>query len=77
MKLHTGEVRAVLLVEVGVQRGEDGLIHLGDFVLVVGKRHIETCTELALLDHILTIDIELPTIVDHIAHILISQGSEA
>ena len=77
VQLHARHVRTVLAVELIVQRGQTGLVHRGDLVLVVGKGDVEVGRELAGLDDAVTVEVELPSHVLHVTHILVGQRGVA
>ena len=73
VQLYTGQVRAVLAVELFVEAGQTGLFHRSNLVLVVSKRDVEVGRELADLDDAVTVQVELPTDVLHVTDVLIGQ----
>ena len=65
IKLDTGQVWAIIIVEVLIKVSQRRGFHFHDFIFVIGKRHIETQPELTDFDHVRTIDIEFPTVIAH------------
>ena len=74
IELYTREVGAVVAVKLVVEACQTRFIHSGDLVLVIGESEVDVEAELLVADDAVTVDVELPTDVLHVADVLIGEG---
>ena len=74
VELHALEDFAVLVVELGVERLQHGLVHRQDLVAVVAEGEVEVGEELAFADEFVRLQVELPSDIGHRAHVAVGEG---